>query len=102
MSVRRVVQVPAYWLAVGVAVMVVSPLLSIFASVQIAENRAEQTRAEQQRADALVKAAGTRLACEQFGRLLDAYDPVTSAVGRDVRQVYVFLYNLIQCHPPRK
>lgn len=95
-------QVPAYWVAVGAAVMFMSPVLSIFASVQIAETRAEQTRLEQAAVDRKVKAEGTRLACEQFGRVADAFDPSKSPVGRDVRDVYVFLYNLINCHPPKK
>lgn len=88
---RRIVQVRAYWVAVGVAVMVVSPLLSIFAAVQISENRADRTRAE-----------SIRFTCAQFSRLLDAYDPVTSSVGQDVRAVYEVLYTLLKCHPPRK
>lgn len=99
---KRRVPVPVYWLVVGVAVMVVSPLLSIKASVDISENSARRIQAEQQAIDRKVRAEGTRLACEQFGRLIDAFDGATTPVGREVRGVYVFLYTLIQCHPPRK
>lgn len=99
---RRIVQVRAYWLVVGVFVMAVSPLLSIFAAVQISENRAERTRAEQAAVAAKVRAESIRFTCSQFGRLLDAYDPVRSPVGQDVRDVYVFLYTLLKCYPPRK
>lgn len=100
--IRRLVPVPIYWLIVGVAVMVVSPLLSIKASVDIAESSARRTQAEQRAADQVARVEATRLACVQFGRLLDAYDGVTSPVGREVRSVYVFLYTLIGCQPARK
>lgn len=99
---RRPIHVPLYVLLVIVATMVVSPILSIVASVRIAENRAEQTRAEQAAVDRKVKAEGTRLACEQFGRVADAVDQAQSPAGREVRAVYVFLYNLINCVPPKK
>lgn len=85
-----------------VAVMVVTPILTIVTSVRIADSRAERTRAEQAKIDQLVKAEATRFACEQFGRVADAFDPSKSPVGRDVRDVYVFLYNLINCVPPKK
>lgn len=96
--IRRVVQVPVYLLIVGMAVMIASPLASIFASVQIAERNAEQVRAKQQAAQVVA----TRLACEQFGRLIDAFDDATTPIGREVRGVYVFLYTLIRCEPPRR
>lgn len=94
--------IPIYWLVVGVAVMVVSPLLSIRASVVIAENNAKRIQAEQRAADQATRAASTRLACAQFGRLIDVYDAATTPIGREVRDVYVFFYSLIGCQPPRK
>lgn len=87
-----------YLLAVGIATVLLSPVLSIVASVQIAERNADQVRAKQ----AAAQVVATQLACEEFGRLIDAYDEATSPVGREVRGVYVFLYTLIQCNPPRK
>lgn len=86
-----------YWVVVGIATVVLSPLASIVASVQIAERNAAQVRAKQQAAQVLA----TRLACEQFGRLIDAYGQATP-VGQEVRAVYVFLYTLIRCQPTRK
>jgi hypothetical protein len=91
-----------YVLVIMVATMVVSPILSIVASVRIAEGRAEQTRREQAAVDLQVKAEGLRFFCDQFGRVADAFDPSKSPVGRDVLDVYVFLYNLINCVPPKK
>lgn len=99
---RRRLQVPLYVLVVMVATMFVSPLVSIVASVRISENRAAQTRQEQADIDRRVKAEATRQTCLEFSRLIDVFDTSETRVGRDVRDLYVFLYNLIKCHPPRK
>jgi hypothetical protein len=96
--IGRVVQVPIYVLVVGIATVLLSPLASFFASVQIAERNAEQVRAKQ----AAAQVVATRLACEQFGRLIDVYGEATTPIGREVRGVYVFLYTLIRCEPARK
>jgi hypothetical protein len=96
--------VPVYWLVVGMAVMILSPLLSIFASVQIAERNAERSFKEQQRAQAAAQAQSRAVACSFFGASLDVYDetPPISATGRNLREKYVDLYTLTGCQPPRK
>lgn len=87
-----------YLLAVGIATVLLSPVLSVVASVQIAERNAERVHVKQ----AAAQLVATRLACEQFGRLIDVYGDATTPIGREVRGVYVFLYTLIQCSPPRR
>jgi hypothetical protein len=104
---RRTVQprpVPFYVVAVGVATVLLSPLLSILASVQIAENNAERIVAEQKRTEAAATAEARRVACVFFALNLDAFDetPPTSATGRNLRQTYLDFYRLSGCQPPRK
>lgn len=99
---RRVVTIPAYWIALVLLTVAVAPVFGGWVSIQLADENARRLQAEQRAVDRQVQAEGRRLACEQFSRLIDAWDPTRSAVGRDVRDVYVFLYTLIQCHPPRK
>ena len=101
---QRVVRVPLYGLLVGVLITVASPLLSILASVQIAERNAERTIAEQKRTEAAARTESRRLACSFFALNLDVYDqtPPSTPVGRNLRQTYLEFYQLSECHPPRK
>jgi hypothetical protein len=101
---QRVVRVPVYALLVGVAVMVVSPLLSILASVQIAERNAERVIAEQQKTEVAARAEARRVACVFFALNLDVYDqtPPSMPTGRNLRQTYLEFYRLSGCQPPRK
>lgn len=101
---QRVVRVPLYWIVVGVLCMVVSPLLSILASVQIAESNAERIVAEQRRTEAAARVESRRLTCAFFALNLDVYDetPPSTPVGRNLRQTYLEFYRLSECQPPRK
>lgn len=99
----RVVNVPIYWLCVGIVVMLVSPVLSILASVTIANG--QRTRAEA--AAAKAKTESTEEArvrtCNLFSALLDAYveQPPTTDTGRKIQQTYLSFYRLNNCQPPR-
>lgn len=106
-AMRRTVQprpVPLYVVAVGVATVLLSPLLSILASVRIAESNAERIVAEQKRTEAAATAEARRVACAFFTINLDVYDetPPTTATGRNLRQTYLDFYRLSGCQPPRK
>lgn len=92
-SLRREIRVPIYWLVVGMAVMLVSPILAVAASVHIAENRAERARAE-----------SAQRSCALFSALLDTYDetPPLTPAGRNVRATYLEFYTRNGCEPPRK
>lgn len=101
---QRVVRVPLYALLIGVLITVASPLLSILASVQIAERNAERIIAEQRRTEAAARAESRRLTCTFFALNLDVYDetPPSTPVGRNLRQTYLDFYRLSECQPPRK
>lgn len=88
----RLVQIPIYWLIVGVVVMLVSPMLSIIASVQISERRAE-TQATDLR----------RRSCDLYSRILAAYDedPPQTPTGQNVREAYEVQYRERGCTPTR-
>lgn len=92
-QLRREVNVPIYWLLIGLAVMLVSPVLSIIASVQIVE----RNTARQAEANRIV-------ACQWLGANLDVYDetPPTSETGRNLRKKWLDLYNIARCEPARK
>ncbi len=99
-SMHRVVRVPLYWILVGVAVMFVSPLASIWASVTIAERNAHQT----QKAQAAANEAARIRTCGTFTALLDVYveTPPMTPAGKGVQQAYLEQYRALGCVPPRK
>lgn len=99
----RPVQIPVYWLVVGMAVMIVSPLLSIFASVQIAEGNQKQVTAKQQAAQEAGRAEARAKACQLFTALLDQYleTPPPTPTGVGVQSIYLDFYRLNGCQPPR-
>ena len=96
--------IPVYWLIVGMATMVLSPLLSIFASVTIAERNAERTQLRQEQAQAQAQVESRKVVCAWIATNLDVFDetPPTGAAGRNLRVRYLELYRISQCQPPRK
>ncbi len=100
MGVHRTVRVPIYWLFVGAAVMFISPLLSIWASVTIAERNARET----QQAQAAASEKARIRTCGTFTALLDVYieTPPSTAAGRGVQEAYLEQYRALGCEPPRK
>jgi hypothetical protein len=101
---QRVVRVPLYALLIGVLITVASPLLSMLASVQIAERNAERIVAEQRRTEAAARAEARRVACVFFALNLDVYDqtPPSTPTGRNLRQTYLEFYRLSECQPARR
>lgn len=100
---QRDVHIPIYWLVVGLAVMVVSPVLSIFASVQIANHNRDKAEQAAATASAEAKEEGRLRICGLFGALLDTYveAPPTTQTGKRVQATYLEFYTLNQCQPPR-
>lgn len=94
----------AYLIGIAVATVVLSPVLSIVASVQIAERNSERIVADQKRTEAAATAEARRVACAFFTLNLDVYDetPPTTPTGRNLRQTYLEFYQLSGCQPPRK
>lgn len=92
---RREVHVPIYWLFVGLAVMVVSPLLSIWVSAKINEHTIRQG----ERARAEAKVESTARYCRLLGAQVDVYKEATSPVGIDAYQTWLTEYRTQGCQP---
>jgi hypothetical protein len=102
---KRDVHIPIYWLVVGLAVMIVSPLLSIFASVQIANHNRVQAEHAAAAAAVDAKEEARIRTCALFAGLLDSYieEPPSTKSGKAIRQTYLDFYNdpTLHCVPPR-
>lgn len=105
--VRRQINIPIYWLVVGLMIMVASPLGSFYASTQIAKNNARRIVAEQAKArdaaQAEAREEARRLTCAFLAASLDVYleTPPISAAGRGLRQTYLDFYRAAECKPLR-
>lgn len=92
---RREVQVPIYWLLVGLAVMVASPILSIWVSYQINQ----RTIAENEAAKTQARVESTLRYCRLLGSQVDVYSEATSTVGKDAYNTWLTEYRLQGCQP---
>lgn len=99
----KIVRVPFYWLIVGIMVAVVSPLTSIFASVQIAEGNARQVIAAQQQSQVAAREESRLRTCGTFAALLDVYveTPPQTPAGKGAQAAYLVQYRALGCQPPR-
>lgn len=116
MSPRRPVYIPLYAVLILVFAAVLGPVLSIAASVKIADrNSAELVRryeAAQVEANkkaeaeaAKVKAENKLITCALFDSQLDAFDEQRSSLtptGVAVREAWLDIYRTGGCQPPRK
>lgn len=93
----QVIQIRIYWLLVGIAVMLGSPVLSIFASAQINERTMEAS----QRAQEATRAEATLRYCRLLGSQVDVYSEATSPVGKDAYATWLAEYKLQGCKPER-
>jgi hypothetical protein len=96
-SLRREIQVPIYWLVVGLMVMVCSPILSIIVSVKINQRTFNAAQEAQQAA----KAEATLRYCRLLGSQVDVYSEATTAVGKDAYNTWLTEYRLQGCEPRR-
>ncbi len=94
---RRYVSVPLYWVIVGFAMVVISPILSIVVSTTINKRTMDAAEAAKQTAltTALVRY------CRLFGAQADVYSGATTDVGRNAREVWLNEYRLSGCQPPK-
>lgn len=96
---RREIRLPIYWLVVGLMVMIVSPLLSIYASVQINQRSAEQAAKTQAAAEAKARVEGLAVYCRLIGTQVDVYSEATSAVGKRAYDTWLAEYRRSGCRP---
>lgn len=91
-----------YLVGVAVATVLLSPGAAVYASVQLTEKSAREVREREHAERQQQETEARNLACVQFGRLIDTYDKAETEIGQEVRGVYVFMYTLVGCQPPRK
>lgn len=98
-KLRREIKIPIYWLIFGTLVMFVSPLASIYASVQINQRTIERTQAEQARAQAQARVEGLAVYCRLVGTQVDVYSEATSVVGKRAYTTWLTEYRRSGCTP---
>jgi hypothetical protein len=97
-ALRREVRIPIYWLVVGLMVMVVSPILSIWISVKINQRTIEQNNAARAESSRQFQSVYCRL----VGSQVDVYSEAESDVGKAAYQTWLDEYRRTGCKPPRK
>lgn len=99
----REIRIPAYWLAVGVALTVASPPMAVLASVSIAKHNASRLIEQQQKAQAEQVRVAVEITCDLFRRQLEAFDetPPTTDTGKNIRDAWLTEYRLYKCQPAR-
>jgi hypothetical protein len=95
---RREIHVPVYWLIVGLAVMVLSPVLSILVSVKINQRTIEQNEA----AKAQARVESVARYCRLLSSQIDVYADAQTPVGKDAYRTWLTEYQTQGCEPPRK
>jgi len=106
--------VPAKWLVPAILLVILSPILSVLASVKIAENNADRQQkraaAEQIEAAAQAQAAANvareearKVTCQLFAAILDGYreEPPSTESGINIQKTWLRLYKLSNCQPVR-
>ncbi len=94
----RLVHIPLWWFLVGIATAVLTPILTIYASVQISQRTIEAN--ERSRAEVRVE-TGLRC-CRLIGSQIDVYSEATTPVGKDAYQTWLTEYRIQGCTPERK
>lgn len=108
-QLRREIRVPVYWLLVGLAMLVVSPMLSIIVSVKINQRTIEQNEAAKQDAAQRVETAKREATaealvryCRLIGSQIDVYAEATTPVGKEAHRTWLIEYQTAGCVPPRR
>lgn len=101
--INRTVQVPAYWLAVGLAATLLSPVLSIVASVRIAEGNSKEAADKARTVQLATREEGRLRTCALVGGQVAVYEetPPTTPAGKNAAANWLREYRLNQCQPPK-
>jgi hypothetical protein len=96
---RKEVRLSIYWLVVGMFVMLVSPGLSIYASVLINQHTITRTQEAQAQAEAAARVEGLRVYCRLIGTQVDVYSEAVTDVGRKAHDTWLEEYRRSGCLP---
>lgn len=97
----RLVHIPIWWVIVGVASCVLTPILSILVSVQIADRNRIQQEQQAAKVAAELRAEGVERYCRLFGSQVDVYSDATSPVGIEAHRAWLTEYKKMGCKPPK-
>jgi hypothetical protein len=92
---RKEIRIPIYWLIVGLCVMVVSPLASIYASVKINQ----KTIAQSEHAQDAARVQALAVYCRLLGTQVDVYSEATTDVGKRAYGTWLAEYRRTGCQP---
>src|SRR6185295_3811637 len=98
-TLRREIRIPIYWLVVGLMVMVVSPLLSIYTSVKISQRTIVQTQTEQAKAASQARVEGLAVYCRLVGTQVDVYSEAITSTGKRAYDTWLTEYRRSGCKP---
>jgi hypothetical protein len=93
----RLVHIPLWWVIVGAFTAVLTPIFTIYASVQINKH----TIAENERARAQVLVEATNRYCRLIASQIDVYSDATTPVGRNAYETWLTEYRIQKCQPER-
>ena len=106
--VQRVISIPLWTVLVGVAVVFVSPIASIYVSVKInqrtiaeAERAKDAATAATDKAAAEAKAEGLVRYCRLIGAQVDVYSGAETPVRQRAYETWLTEYNRSGCKPRR-
>lgn len=97
----RLVHIPLWWVLVGVASCILTPILSIFASVQIAQNNQAETQRVAAAAEVRVREEGRQRMCRLVGAQVDVYKEASTPVGLAAYETWLVEYRTQGCQPPK-
>lgn len=96
---QRVIQLPAYTALVLVATGVLSPILSVVASVQIAEGSTERQVTARDRQSEQLREEQRLRSCSVYGALVAALEesPPTAPAGKALLETYREQFKIRRC-----
>lgn len=98
---RREIHVPVYWLLVGIAVMIVSPIFSVVASAQINQQATRRAIVAADQVKEEAKAESLVRYCRLLGSQVDVYREAITPVGKDAYRTWLSEYRVQGCKPER-
>jgi len=99
---RKMVLVPAYWIAVAMLTVAAMVAVSAVISVALADRNAKQL-VDRYEADKQATAETNReFYCALFGSQADAFADATTATGKASLKAWLDLYALAECSPARR
>lgn len=102
MSPRRPIHMPLWSVVVLAFFSISGPILSITASVSIANHNSQRLIQRYEADQAATQNANRTIYCVLFGSQIDALEDSTTPIGQASRRAWLAVYKLARCQPERK